>query len=150
MSTFQCELLRNCITEALPLLEKHWREIAHYQDIILEPDLEQYERLEQLGFLKVFTARDSDNTLIGYAVYFIKRNIHYKSSLQAVQDVIYIDKDKRGMGFKFIKWCDQQLKELGVQAVYHHVKKQHNFGPALERQGYELVDLIYGKRLDLE
>ena len=146
--TFQEEKIADAINEMSPLLVKHWRGIAHYPDILLEPDIQQYTKLNDLNAIKLYTARDGNRTLIGYAVYFIKHNIHYKSSLQAVQDVIYIDKEKRGTGFKFIKWCDDQLRSLGVQAVYHHVKKQHNFGPALERQGYELIDLIYGKRLD--
>lgn len=132
----------------MPLLEKHYHEIAHYKDIELDPDFEQYEKLEQIGALRMFIARDEQEFIVGYAVYFIRHNIHYKSSLQALQDVLFIDPDKRGFGAKFILWCDQQLKAEGVQIVYHHVKSAHNFGAMLERIGYRLVDLIYTRRLD--
>jgi hypothetical protein len=101
-----------------------------------------------MGTLRTFTARDADGVLTGYCVFFVRHNIHYASSLQASQDVIYIDPERRGFGAEFILWCDQQLKEEGVQAVYHHVKQAHNFGPLLERFGYECVDLIYARRLD--
>lgn len=148
---FQQESVASVWSEALPLFKAHYEDIAHYQDIPLVPDFEQYLKLDELGFIKVFTARDdSTNELIGYACYFVRPNLHYKTSLQASQDVIYIKRGRRGLGYRFIHWCDEQLKLLGVQVVYHHVKLKHNFGPMLERQGYELIDLIYGKRLDRE
>lgn len=87
--------------------------------------------------------------LVGYALFFVRSNPHYKSSVQAVQDVIYLAPGVRGgTGYKFIAWCDAQLAAEGVQAVYQHVKAAHDFGRLLERQGYELVDFIYAKRLD--
>lgn len=134
--------------ELMPLLEKHYHEIAHYKDIPLDPDFEQYEKLEQIGALRAFIARDELGAMVGYAVYFIRHNIHYRSSLQALQDILFIDPERRGFGAKFILWCDQQLKAEGVQITYHHVKAAHNFGAMLERLGYRLVDLIYTRRLD--
>jgi hypothetical protein len=140
-------------SELKPLLEEHWEEIAHYKDIPLEPDWDMYARLEDSGNMRVYTARIDDGgidhgKLVGYAVFFIKNNIHYKSSKQASQDILFISKNRRGLGGRFILWCDEQLKNDGVQAVYHHVKQAHNFGPLLERFGYQLVDLIYARRLD--
>lgn len=141
--------------ETLPLLREHWREVAHYPDVPLDPDRDFYRSAESIGLLRVFTARADDgfsgtDRLVGYAVYFVKPNPHYKTSLQASQDVIYLDPSVRGgTGYKFIAWCDQQLASEGVQAVYQHIKAAHNFGKLLERQGYELVDLIYAKRLDV-
>jgi len=134
--------------EAYPLIIEHYKEISNFHDIKLDPDFEIYKAVEDAGTLRVFTARDDSGTLIGYAVFIVKSNIHYKSSLQATQDVIFIKKKNRGTGMKFISWCDEQLKSEGVQVVYHHVKVKQNFGPALERLGYELIDLIYGRRLD--
>ena len=146
---FAQETLEQCLEEAKPLLFSHYKEIAHYLDIPFNPDYEQYKRAESMGMLRIYTARDDvDGKLIGYGVFFVKGNIHYKDSLQAVQDIIYIDKEKRGLGMMFIKFCDDKLREDGVQVIYHHVKAQHNFGRGLERMGYELIDLIYGKRLD--
>lgn len=147
-TTFQREKLADCVTEALPLLEEHWREIAHYKDIPLEPDLSMYAQADSMGMLRVYTARDQQGQLIGYSVFFIRSAPHYKSSLQANQDIIYISKNNRGMGGRFILWCDEQLRAEGVQVVFQHVKKAHNFGPLLERFGYELMDLIYSRRLD--
>ncbi len=145
---FKSETLATSLEEAKPLLYKHWDEIAHYKDIALDPDYEVYQKLEKNGMLQIFTARDAEGKIEGYAVFVLMYNPHYKKSLIAKQDIIYIDKQRRGIGMFFIRWCDDKLKEMGVQVVCHHVKEKHNFGPALERIGYELQDLLYTKRLD--
>ena len=131
------------------LLQDHWREVGHYQDIPLCPDWTHYENAHRAGILYIFTARDSATwNLVGYAVFFVRPNPHYKTSWQAAQDILFIHPDYRGQGGRFIAWCDAQLAAELVQAVYHHVKVAHNFGPLLERMGYELVDLVYARRLD--
>lgn len=145
---YQREKAHDVIAEIKPLIEKHYLEIAHFQDIPLVPDYQAYMNAEDNGALRVFTVRSEDGLMIGYAIFFVRLNIHYSTSLQASQDILFVDPDHRGTGAKFILWCDQQLKDEGVQAVYHHVKEAHNFGPMLERMGYQLVDLIYTRRLD--
>jgi hypothetical protein len=146
---FQRETLNGHLwAELMPLLAAHWYEIAHYPDIPLDVDVNAYEMAEHAGMLRLYTVRD-DGRLMGYAVFFVRPNMHYQGSIQASQDVLYLDPAIRGgTGYRFIRWCDEQLRAHGVQAVYQHVKAKHNFGPILERQGYELVDLIYAKRLD--
>lgn len=146
---FAREVLTNALlTEMLPLLAAHWQEIAHFKDIPLNPDLSYYKLLEQNGMLRVYTYRKR-GALVGYAVFGLRHNPHYRQSFQANQDILYINPSDRGMGpIKFIKYCDDELRKEGVQAVYHHVKARHNFGLVLQRMGYELVDLIYTRRLD--
>lgn len=148
-TTFQREKFDQCIAEAMPLLVEHYDEIAHYPDIELDPAMEEYRALEAIGNLRIFTARQ-DGNLIGYAVFFVRRNLHYRKSVQASQDILFVRKVNRAatIGWRLIEFCDEQLKSEGVQAVYQHVKRAHNFGPLLEKMGYELVDLIYARRLD--
>jgi len=134
--------------EVAPLLELHYTEIAHYTDIQLNPDFASYIAAEDAGTLRCFTARDESGLLIGYATFFIMRNPHYRSSIQAAQDVLFIETTRRGFGMRFIDWCDRELQAEGCQTVYHHMKKKHDFGRMLERLGYEHVDQIYARRLD--
>lgn len=153
---FSGELLE----EMLPLLERHWREVAHFPDIPLEVDAAAYHAAEANGALRIYTVRRlwvlpgepfhaQAWVLIGYAAFFVRHSPHYASSVQASQDVIYVDPSARGStGAQLIRFADDQLGTEGVQAVYHHVKVQHNWGRLLERMGYEAVDLIYAKRLD--
>lgn len=147
---FQREALGiSLVAELTPLLHSHFKEISANQDIPLDPDWDAYQAVSDGGFLRIFTVRDAGK-LVGYCVFTVRRNPHYKGSVQASQDILFLSKELRGklVGFRFIKWCDEQLRADGVQVVYHHVKFAHDFGPMLERIGYKPVDKIYGRRLD--
>lgn len=150
-ATYQLERIAHLWDEAMPLMLSHYEEVAHYQDIALSPDIITYERLDQMGVLKVYTAR-VEGRLVGYACFMVKTNPHYSESLQAVQDVLFVLPEYRAsrIGIGLIKHCDAELRQLGVQVVYQHVKCKESldFSPLLERIGYELIDRIYGKRLD--
>lgn len=137
--------------EAWPLLKAHWEEIARYKDIPLNPDFDLYHAAELNGVLRVYTAR-AEGLLIGYAAFMVRSNAHYKDSKQAVQDVVFLRKEcRRGVaGIQLIKYAEDQLAEEGVQVVYHHVKVKNNFGPILGRMGYEQVETIWAKRLDVK
>lgn len=143
------EYSQSLVFEIAPLLLKHYEEIAHFKDIALSPDWSVYQRLWKAGDLRIFTAR-IDGRLVGYCCFFVRYNPHYSTSLQAVQDILFVDKAARlGLWpYKFIKWCDIQLKTEGVQVVYQHVKAKQDFGVLLERMGYQLQDKIYSRRLD--
>jgi len=146
---FQRETALAVFKEIQPLLAKHWEEVSFYKDILLDPDYDSYIKMDDAGFLRVYTARDEDNVLVGYAVFFVKANLHYRQSLQALQDIIFIDPEKRGFGFKFILWTEKQLSEEGVQVVFHHIKtKTPHTIDLFRRLGYENIDMILGKRLD--
>jgi len=161
-STYQRETFEECFEEALPILHRHWQEIAHYPDISLNVDVERYLQAERSGVLRIYTARaerlaDADRQisnidLVGYAVFSVGMNPHYSASKQAVQDVIYVDQSYRrgAIGLGLIRFCEEQLAAEGVQVILHHVKQAHpKLGYILEHKfGYELVDLIYAKRLD--
>lgn len=148
--TFALEPLTDGLqAEIQPLLEAHWKEIAHDLTIPLEPRWDIYHAMQATGTLKTFTAR-AEGKLVGYAVFFLNHNMHYASSLQALQDILFITPSLRrgSLGTRLIKFAEEQLKAIGVQVVLHHVKAKHNFGPLLERVGYSLVDLIYVKRVN--
>lgn len=147
---FQIERIANVLEEAKPLLERHWQEIAHYPDIPLDPDYEQYIKLDDMGLIKAFTARNEDKKLVGYAVFLVRPHIHYRSMLLASQDILFIDKEyrKTRMGLSLIKFCDEYFKSIGVTAVSQHIKAKFDFGRMLKFLGYELMDLIYIKRLN--
>ena len=54
MMTYQREHPSDVMSEIKPILEMHWREIAHYQDIPLLPDWETYRTSPSV---RVFTVR---------------------------------------------------------------------------------------------
>ena len=59
------ECLANVKKDIKPLLEKHWELVALNQGKIkLNPNWEEYARLDASGVLRVFTAREN-NELVG-------------------------------------------------------------------------------------
>lgn len=135
------------LEEVKPLLYKHWEEISHYKDIPLDPDYTAYLFLQKTGAIKSYSVRENDGKLIGYAVYFLRHHVHYKKTLYAIQDIVFIDPERRGSGLFLIKFCDEELKKIGVNIVMHHIKIKHDWSKALERLGYERQDIILTKRL---
>jgi len=147
--TFQRESVQATFEEAYPLLEEHWAQIAHYKDIKLNPWLEAYHVAEDADALRVYTVRTA-GVLCGYALFFIKPNMHYRDSVQAVQDILWVAPEHRSLtlALSFLRWCDEQLRADGAQVVYHHVKHAVDFGPLLKRLGYESIETVWGRRLD--
>lgn len=135
------------------LLAKHWQEVAFYKDIPLDPDWELYQATEQIGRLRIFTARIRGE-LVGYAAFILNRNPHYKSSWQAAQDVIFVAPEHRNgkLGAHLILFAERHLRAETppVQVTYQHSKASADLdiGPLLKRLGYEFVDTIWAKRLD--
>lgn len=144
---FTTELFKNNILELDRLSKLHYKEVAPYSDIELKVNWENYLKLEQAGVLKTYGIR-KDKKLIGYAIFFVSPSLEYSDSLQATMNNIFIHPDHRGQGLDFISFCDEQLKNIGVQVVYHHVKVKKDYGKMLERLGYEKMNIDYSKRLD--
>jgi hypothetical protein len=131
------------------LLERHYREIAHFKDIALDIDWAMYEKAEEMGKLRCFSARIGGD-LIGYLVHIVNHNPHYKGSLQAMQDVIFIAPERRGLfaASRLIAYADECLAAEGVQVVLHHAKAAFPMDSILRRNNYELIDTLWAKRLD--
>lgn len=149
--TLQQETFADVIDEARPLLVEHWQEVAHYQDIPLAVNEPGYQRIDAAGLLRIYTARRC-GVLIGYAAFLVDFNSHYSGSKQAKQDVLYVEQSSRGafVGIRLLKFSDAALAAEGVQVVYHHVKLSHPaLGVLLKHQGYEPIETIYGRRLDI-
>ncbi len=152
---FQRETLDGFFPEALPLLQKHKDEISHFKDIPLDVDLDRYRKIEDAGALRIFTARldrgpADELKLIGYAVFIVGANAHYKSSIQADQDVLYVDPEQRisRVAIELLKFTEDELRRDGVQVVHHHVKVAHPaLGLLAQRRGYQHVENIWVKRL---
>lgn len=151
-SMIECarERLQDLWDEIYPLLERHYAEISANPDIALAPDEHRYRVLEDANRLRTYTVRD-DGALVGYAVFLVSTGLHYMHSLQAKQDVLFVDPSRRGRGagIKLIRFADQALADEGVQVVYHHAKLAHPaLGRLLEHAGYAPVETVYSRRLD--
>ena len=160
--TFQRERAHELLDEARPLYEAHYEEIAFYKDIPLIVNETAYMQAEEAGALRCFTAR-YNGELVGYVVYTVKHNPRYSTSLQALQDILFVDKTKRGalIGKRLIEFSYERLKSEGVQLVIQHCKvspeikallsemqDRKDVGRLFELLGHDLIDFLYAKRLD--
>ena len=149
MITYQQESLVTVKADIIPLLEKHWEEVAlNKEKIKLNPDWDAYANLEDAGVLKIFTSRE-DGKLVGYFVVFVKSHIHYKDHLFCYNDVIFVDEEYR-KGFtspRLIKFAEKCLKADGVEVMIVNTKRHKPFDSLLVWLGYKHIENLYSKVL---
>jgi GNAT superfamily N-acetyltransferase len=146
--TYTCEAFDAVREEIAPLLERHYRELATFQDIPLKPNWPMYARLAKAGHLPIFTAR-IDGVMVGYVVYLAITSMHY-SIFQAQQDVLWLAPQYRGnhIGAHLINYSEASLRDMGVVLIQQHEKLEHpELGILLAKLGYRPMDRIWVKRL---
>lgn len=147
MKTYQREHLHGQLEEELAsLLQAHWEEIARNKQInVLDPDYDRYYEAQNMDKLRIYTARE-EGVLIGYAVFFINNNAHYQDSIQAVNDVIYIDPNQRGFAsIRLLQFAEQQLLEDNVDIIHMHMKIEHDHPKLFKFLGYEDAEIVREK-----
>lgn len=144
---FSRENFSDCFYEALPLVQKHYDEIAWNKDNIpLDVDEDLYSKLDSEGIAIFYTGRVYGE-IKAYNVFLLRTNPHYKSTRFASNDVIYIDPEHRGIGREFIDFCEADLRSLGTNIITYHVKLAFNWGSILVRKGFTPLDTVWAKYL---
>lgn len=147
MLTYKIEKFNAFEDEVYPLWKDHWEEVATNKDKIpLDPDFNGYRYLQKAGSLLCVTCRDNGN-LVGYSFMFVFPHIHYKSTLTAMNDILYLKPEYRKgfAGVRLIKLSEEACRSRGVKKIAWHIKTDHNFGKIMERLGYNLFEVNYGK-----
>lgn len=147
---FKEESIEECWKELDELSHEHYDDLAPYKDIPMKVDWARYIRLQKNDNLVAYIARDDSGKLQGYCGFFLSHPLDFSGSFQANLVNLFVSKESRGFGVKFILWCEEQLKEKNVQVVYQHVKVFNDHGGLLEKLGYEKMNIEYCKRLDKE
>lgn len=145
MIQFKKEEGRSFFYEAQDLFKKHYDEIAERQDVIkFEPNVEKYAELYEKGWIEVHTVRD-DERLVGYAVWMVFPHLHYKSSVTASSDILYLAPEcRKGFtGIQFLRWTTQEIKKRNPQRILFHVKPFLDYSPILERLGAKYLEKTY-------
>lgn len=149
-TTYQIEKFSDVIEESLPLLQKHWDELARNKDFVpLDINYEAYRLLEKSNVLRVYTVR-KDAVLIGYAVYVLSFNLHYKSTKFATNDIFWLTPEyRKGMiGLRLFQFVEEQLKLEGVSVMQTTYKIAHPAAQrVLEGLGHVPIEISYEKVL---
>ena len=150
---YSVEDFQSYLLDAVPLWKTHHEEVAlsSVKNIRpFAPDIKKYLSLEDQKLLGVFTIRDENNNLKGYAIFVINTAMHYRKNIYALNDALYLSPDirKGREGIKFMKWCESQIIKLTnnlVSIIQWRTKVEHNFGRVLESMGYSQDDICYTK-----
>jgi L-amino acid N-acyltransferase YncA len=150
MTTFAREILFEVIDEIQPLLALHYAELARNKDRVkLEPMWERYAHAEASGrdAFQIYTARDEQGVLVGYAAFFVQPHMHYRELFPAINDVIFVHPQHRdSTGLRLIRFCERELQKYAHKIVFH-VKLDTPMAALLPRLGYALEEHVYGKFL---
>jgi GNAT superfamily N-acetyltransferase len=142
--TFQEEDFRNVWPELSEYWEANWKETRQDgDDRPLRVDLERYLKAAQAGVLKVLTARENEK-LVGYYGFYLM--MHPKAGeLFGKVDSYYLAPDFRGMnGVRLLKAGEALAKQHGATWMLAATKKH---GKLFERMGYEVNEILYGRKL---
>lgn len=142
---FGQELLVDVFDEAAPLMELHHAETAQFSDEKLNAGKEYYLQLEAEDRVVCFTVRDLEKKLWGYALYMVQLSPH-QGELRSFCDCIFIHPEKRGIGQKFISYCDEFLKGSGIKHTFIAVNSNCDYSRKLLELGYSKAETIYGRR----
>lgn len=135
------------------MLYNHWREVGIDHDAVpLDPDWERAYAMEAAGMLFSAALRNNGR-LIGYNSFAVSPHLHYRSSLYAFNDIIYVDPRERGSaGIRLVRGTEKMLKELGVKKIVYHTKLHVHIGSGnglvgdfLNRLGYTHFENCYCK-----
>lgn len=146
-TVYAVERWRDLKPEMLPLLKRHWREIAlNHADVPLDIDHERYDAMDKSGSLHILTCRRA-GLLIGYHVAIVSGHLHYKSTLHGITDVYYIAPECRHgvTGMRMFQAVERELKKLGVRKLFTATKLHLDQGTLFERLGYKPVERLYAK-----
>ena len=141
------ECLASVKEDIKPLIEKHWELVALNQGKIkLNPNWEEYARLDAAGVLRVFTARE-DGELVGYCVLVVSRSMHYKDHVFANNDVTFVLPDNRAgaTGYQLLKYAEDHCAENDISLMNVNTKVHIPFDSLLVGMGLNLIERIYSK-----
>lgn len=144
---YRVERWKHLRAEMLPLLVRHWREVAlNHADVPLDIDEAKYAELDEAGALHIVTVR-RDGLLIGYHVAIVSPHLHYASTLHGITDVYWIAPECRHgvTAMRLFQAVERELKARGVRKLFTATKLHLDQGPLFERLGYRPVERLYAK-----
>jgi len=149
MIQYQQEFLDGVKEEVVFLIENHFSEVYPARDVFsLDMDWDLYSKLEDLGLIKIFTARDGDK-LAGYLWVIISPNLHSKGTYVASDDGFFVDKEYRGISVakNLIKFTEKCLKEDGFKLFHMSGTEEKPIDPLMKRMGYQKIESKFQKVL---
>lgn len=130
------------------MFEKHYEELSVSKGFKLNPDYDIYIEADKRNTLKIITAQE-DEEIIGYIVYFIGLNLHYKDCLLATEDIYYLKPEYRKglIGPRMFVFAEKYLKSIGVNMVRYSTKTHLDNSKLFEFLGCNFIEKVFTKEL---
>jgi hypothetical protein len=148
--TIQYEVAKvaDCFDEVLTLLNDHYKELSVTKGFKLNPDYEIYKHGDKTGTVRVILCK-KDQAIIGYVIYFISANLHYKDCLLATEDIYYLKPEYRKgtTGIKMFRFAEKYLKNLGVNMVKYSTKVHMDNSKLFEYLDCNFIEKVFVKNL---
>ena len=149
MAKYQQEFLYSVRGDVENLIQDHYNEVYPVRSVFdWDMDWDAYEKLEEAGMLKIFTARDGD-TLVGYLWVLLTPNLHSKGSVLACDDCFFVAASHRGktVAKKLLEFTEACLREDGLK-VFHIVgTTEKPINSFMKRMGYVEIETKFQKVL---
>ena len=137
-----------------PLLAAHWREVAYPggfpADDAPVADVATYLEADAAGRLVCFTVRAPGDSVVGYAMFWVGPFPQRCGMLAAWAEAVYLRPEARDgrTGAHFLRFCEEELRGLGIRVIHHSVRAGRDFSPVLDRLGYVQAEVVYAKHLE--
>lgn len=146
---YRQEFLDDVRGEVEALIQDHYDEVYPVRDVFdWDMDWDSYEKLEEHGLLKIFTARDNGE-LAGYLWVLITPNLHSKGSVLACDDGLFVAKEYRckSVAKDLIQFVETCLKEDGVKVLHIVGTTEKPIDALMQRMGYTAIETKFQKVL---
>ena len=129
-----------------PMIAAHLNELG--DEDRADYDLSAYRRAQEEGRYDMYIVRD-EGKVIAYLAYNYVPNPHHNNMMFAISDMVYVRPDYRGKYVlsKMMNVAEADFKRRSIKYAVMAVRPDHDFGPFLERQGYTVKDVVYGKEI---
>lgn len=108
-------------------------------------DWQQYKVLDDLGVLKLYTARDYRDRLVGVALYVVVNAMHHRGYTIADCDTLGTRLDYRGLGVgrKLVEFAKVELPKIGVKEILHHTRAIFGEQSLFQSLGFKPEEFTY-------
>lgn len=116
--------------------------------MVLDPDEEQYDRLDAAGVL-VKLGAFCDGELVGYSITIVTRHLHYRGLVYGQNDVLYVvpEHRKSRVGLSLIRKTEAACAARGARLVSWHAKEGTSLHALLPRLGYSVHETIFAREV---
>lgn len=133
--------------EILPLAKRHYEEVGHSKSPLTHLDFSEYEAIESLGWLRLYTARDFiSRRLQGYATYVVRAD-GKTGAVQATNTALYMEEEVRGNALSFLSFCESELRADDVRFIFQAVTTKRDFQKVLEFRKYRKHEEVFVKEV---